>query len=346
MGRRSGAAAVEIGQLTAWDTSCPDWEERLLSGRTLVPELPLYRAEADRALRIFKRLRLPDVVGTPTMAEGCAPWFFSIVEALFGAYDPVANVRRIQDFFWLIPKGNFKSSGGGAIMVVALIVNRRPAAEFLLVAPTKEIADYAFSQASRTIKLDPELDKIFHTQRHIRRITHRKSDATLQIKAADTDTITGSKAVGTMIDETHVFAEKSNAAAVFVELRGALAKRPDGFLFQATTQSKKPPAGVFAAELVMARKVRDGEVALPLLPILYELPTRLSKDGGWKDRKYWPLVNPNLGRSVNEEFLDRELRKAEEAGSSAAMALLASQHFNVEIGTAQAIDNWVGAEHW
>ena len=31
----------------------------------------------------------------------------------------------------------------------------------------------------------------------------------LQIKAADTDVITGSKATGTMIDETHVFAKRS-----------------------------------------------------------------------------------------------------------------------------------------
>jgi phage terminase large subunit-like protein len=231
-------------------------------------------------------------------------------------------------------------------MVVALIVNRRPGAEFLLIAPTKEVADIAFTQASRTIKLDPELDKLFHTQRHIRRITHRKTDATLQIKAADTDVITGSKAAGTMIDETHVFAEKANAPAVFLELRGSLGKRPDGFLFQATTQSKKAPAGVFAAELAKARKVRDGQLKLPLLPILYELPLRLSKDGGWKDRKYWPCVNPNLGRSISPDFLERELVTAEESNNPGQLALFASQHFNVEIGLALSSDNWVGAQYW
>lgn len=328
-----------------WITACPDWEQRLLSGSSLVPTLPLFRSEAERALRIFKRLQLPDVIDNPTMADACGDWFFPIVEAIFGSYDPETNRRMIQEFFLVIPKGNSKSSNGGAVMVTGLIVNRRPEAEFLLIAPTKEIADIAFKQASGTIKLDPELAKLFHLQRHIRLITHRRTRATLQIKAADTDVITGSKALVTMIDETHVFAKKPRAADVFVELRGALAKRPDGFLFQATTQSKEEPSGVFKSELSIARDVRDGKVTLPILPIIYELPLRLSKDGGWKDRKLWPLVNPNMGRSVNETFLVDELTKAERKGS-AALALLASQHFNVEIGLALQSDNWVAAEHW
>ncbi len=328
-----------------WSAACSDWERRLLAGESLVPELPLYEAEAARALRMFKRLKIPDVFGTPTLAEACGEWFFPIVAALFGSYDPELNRRMIQEYFLLIPKKNAKSSNGGAVMVVALLMNRRPSAEFLLIAPTKEIADIAFKQASGTIKLDPTLDKLFHIQRHIRLITHRNNGATLQIKAADTDVITGSKATGTMIDETHVFAKKSNAADVFVEIRGALTARPDGFLFQTTTQSKAPPSGVFAAELGMARKVRDGLIELPMLPVLYELPNRLAKDGGWKDRKYWQLLNPNMGRSVNEDFLARELLKAEEQGA-AAMALLASQHFNVEIGLGLQTDAWAGAEHW
>ena len=65
-----------VERVEDWDTSCPDWEERILDGRSLVPELPLYEAEAAKALRVFKRLRLPDVIGTPTLGEVCGPWFF------------------------------------------------------------------------------------------------------------------------------------------------------------------------------------------------------------------------------------------------------------------------------
>jgi phage terminase large subunit-like protein len=329
----------------SWDTSCRDWEARILDGRSLVPDLPLYEAEAAKALRVFKRLRLPDVIGTPKLGEVCGPWVYPIVAALFGSYDPATNIRHVSEVFQLIPKGNSKSSNGGAVMLTAMIVNRRPEAEFMFIAPTMEIAAIAYKQAKGTIRLDPELTKIFHVQDHIRKITHRQTGATLAIKAADTDTITGSKCTGTMIDETHQFARKSNAAEVFIELRGALTKRTDGFLFQTTTQSKQSPSGVFASELAMARAVRDGKMAMPLLPVLYELPDRLAKDGGWKDRRYWPMVNPNLGRSTNEDFLAREVMRAE-ADGPAAVALIASQHFNVQIGMSLRADGWAGANYW
>src|SRR5215467_725666 len=115
-----------------WNTSCLDWEERILEGRSLVPDLPLYPGPAELALRCFKRLRLPDVIGTPTLEEAAGPWIYPIIEALFGSYDPAANRRHISELFLLIPKGNSKSSTGGAIMLTALICNRRPSAEFLI----------------------------------------------------------------------------------------------------------------------------------------------------------------------------------------------------------------------
>ena len=329
----------------SWDTAVPDWEDRILAGRSLVPDLPLFKTEAAKALRVFRRLRVPDMIGTPTLGEVCGPWFLPIVEALFGSLDPATNQRHVSEAFLLIPKGNGKSSLGGAVMVTALIVNRRPEAEFLFIAPTIEVAGIAYRQAKGTIRLDPEVSKMFQVQDNLKRITHRESGATLQIKAADTDVITGSKALGTMIDETHVFSKKSNAADIFVELRGALTKRPDGFLFQTTTQSKQSPSGVFASELAMARAVRDGHARMPLLPVLYELPDRLARDNGWKQRKYWPLVNPNLGRSTNEDFLAREVMRAEADGPG-AVALIASQHFNVQIGLSLRENGWPGAEYW
>jgi len=328
-----------------WDTACPDWADRIVKGASLVPNLPLFEEEAARALRVFKRLRVPDLVGTPNYGEVCGEWVFDFVRALFGSFDPVMRRRMIREFFLLIPKKNGKSSIAAAIMVTAAIVNRRPAAELLLIAPTKKIADIAFTQAAGIIKLDPELLKVFHLQQHQRTITHRMTDAVIAIKAADADVITGSKATFILIDETHVFSLKSNAADLFVEIRGSLAARPDGFLLQITTQSKAPPAGVFKAELNIARDVRDGLIKLPLLPVMYELPIAVAENGGWKDPKTWPWVNPNLNRSVDEAFLRDELLKAEREGAD-QLALIASQHFNVEVGLALRNDRWRGADYW
>jgi hypothetical protein len=101
-------AEADPSPVESWDTSCPDWEERLLTGRSLVPDLPLFEAEAAKALRVFKRLRLPDVIGTPALGDVCGEWFYPIVAALFGSYDPQTNIRHISEVFQLIPKGNSK----------------------------------------------------------------------------------------------------------------------------------------------------------------------------------------------------------------------------------------------
>ena len=325
-----------------WDTSLPDWEQRVQDLQSLIPELPLFDASADRALKIFKRLRVPDLIGMPTYGEVCDDWVFDLVRAIFGSYDPDTKRRLIREFFLLIPKKNGKSSIAAAIIVVACLVNERPEAELLLIAPTMTIAKIAFKQAWGIIRADEALDKLFHVREHLRTITHRITKAEIAIKAADSDVITGGKATYTLIDETHEFARKSRAESVFVELRGALASRPDGFLMQITTQSKSSPAGVFKKELDRARAVRDGRLKLPILPVLYELPKAMVKQ--WQDPKTWAMVNPNLGRSVDPDFLADQMVQAREDGA-ASMALLASQHFNVEIGVGLGGD-WQAATHW
>jgi len=331
--------------MDTWDTSCPDWEKRLLAGQSLVPKLPLFDDEAAKALRCFKRLRIPDVIGTPTIGEAAAPWLYPIVETIFGCYDAETNRRAIQEIFLLIPKKNWKTGSAACIMLTALILNRRPEAELTFIAPTKDVADRAYSHVDGSIRLDPQLTTLFQRQNHVRTITNRLTGAKLQVKAADTDTVTGIRSAYIMIDETHVFATKASAHAIFVEIRGALAARPDGFLIQITTQSKTPPVGVFRTELHNARDVRDGKLKLPMLPVLYEYPQRIANSGKWKDPKFWPLVNPNINLSVDEGFLARELMKAEREGAQ-AMGLFASQHFNIEIGINLRTDRWPGAEYW
>ncbi len=328
-----------------WSTAVPDWKERIRAGTSLVPVLPLHDAVAEKALRIFKRLRVPDIIGNPTYGEVCDEWIFSFVRVIFGSYDPETKRRALREFFLLVPKKNGKSSIAAAIIVTAAILNERPEAELLLIAPTKAIADISFKQAAGIIRLDDELAKLFHLQDHLKKITNLVTLAVILVKAAAADVITGSKATYILIDETHVFAQMAKAGDIFVEIRGSLASRPDGFLLQITTQSKAPPAGVFKAELQKARDVRDGKFSFPMLAVLYELPVEDAVDGGWMRPETWGLVNPNLNRSVSADYLKGEIETAEREGPE-KLALIASQHFNVEVGLGLHADRWAGALYW
>lgn len=325
----------------SWDTSCPDWQDRVRGLRSLLPALPLIETEAARAVAIFNMLRLPDVPGQPSMADAAGDWQRDIVRALFGSYDPVAGVRHVREIFQLVPKKNSKTTAGAAIMLTAVLMSRRPRAEFLLVAPTQEVANLAFAQAVGMIEADPVLVAKFHIQEHIKKITYRPSGAFLKVKSFDPKVVTGSKPAGVLLDELHVIAEAADADRVIGQLRGGLISQPEGFLVTITTQSERPPAGVFRAELQKARAVRDGSLKAPILPLIYEFP----KGVDWRDPANWPMVTPNNGRSITVERLVSEYHAAEAAGEE-ELRRWASQHLNVEIGLALMSDRWAGADFW
>jgi phage terminase large subunit-like protein len=331
-----------------WSTAVPDWGDRIREGRSLLPMLPLHDVYADKALAIFKSLVVPDMEGLPTHGQVCEPWVFDFVRAVFGSFDPDVKRRYLREFFLMIPKKNGKTSIAAAIIVTAAILNTMPQAGLLLIAPTTIIAGTAYDQAVGIVTKTPNVRELFHPVPHEKKIKNLNPDipSTISVKAADADVVTGSKAQYVLIDETHEFGKRPAAKGVFLEVRGGLSKPTNkGFLLQITTQSKTAPAGVFKAELKRAREVRDGKLRYPMLAVLYELPADMVADDGWKDPATWGLVNPNLDRSVSAEFLADELAKAEEDGME-SLALLASQHFNVEIGTAQWGDGWPGARMW
>lgn len=329
-----------------WTTSCPDWESRIVSGQTLTPVGPLFPEEAAYAMDVFNSLRMVDADGSPLMGEACLPWVTEMVAALFGSYNPDTKRRLIRNVFFMVSKKNGKSIVAGGIMFTALIINERPSAEFLILAPTKEAADNAYKPIRDFILADEELQARFHEQQHIRTVTDRLSGSTLKVVAADSDTVTGKKATGVFIDELWAFGKKAKSAQMLLEATGGLASRPEGFVFYATTQSDEPPAGVFKSKLDYARKVRDGKVKDPtFLPIIYEFPQDMLDAGLHKDLANAYVTNPNWNISVDEEVIRQKYQEAIETGEAEVRDFLA-KHMNVEIGLALRSDRWAGADHW
>lgn len=323
----------------AWETACPDWPARLRAGQSLVPHLPALNTDGARAVAIFDRLRLPDVPGQPAMAEAAGDWQRDIVRALFGSWDGAE--RHIREIFALVPKKNSKTTAGAAIMVTALLMNQRPRAEFIIVAPTQDVSDLAYRQAVGMIEADPVLAAKFHIREHLKTIIYRPTGAFLKVKSFDPKIVTGAKPAGVLLDELHVIAEAKDADRVIGQLRGGLISQPEGFLLTITTQSERTPAGVFKSELTKARKVRDGELTAPLLPVLYEFPPGVE----WRDPANWHMVTPNNGRSITVERLVPDFEAAQAAGD-AEFRRWASQHLNVEVGLSLKDDGWAGVEYW
>lgn len=336
--------------MTAWSFACPDWPERLRDGRPLVPDLPLDHKAAARAVAIFDKLRLPDVPGKPALKDAAGDWARDIVRAAFGSLDPDTGARRVAEIFAMVPKKNSKTTYcGGAIALVAILTNHRPRAELLFIGPTQEVADLAFQQAAGMIEADPDgyLPKRFHVVEHQKTIIDRVTKAKLKVKTFDLKVLTGSKPVVVIIDELHIMSQLSYASRGLTQIRGGLIPNPESLLIIITTQSDDVPAGVFKTELTYARGVRDGIITdnVRMLPILYEFPEAMQHAGAWRDPANWPMVLPNLGRSISIDRLLPEYLTAKDKGAEEERRW-ASQHLNVQIGMGLHSDRWRGADLW
>lgn len=312
-------------------------------------DVPLNERKAAKALAFFNRLRLPDVPGQPYLRDACGDWFKDILCAFVASEDPETRQRLVWEALCLVPKKNSKTTYGAAgLGLTCLYMCDTPNGSMLLIGPTHTISERGFSQAEGMIRADPKLQKIFKVQNHLKTITRVKTNTTLSVKTFDTSIVTGEIPLLTIVDELHELGKKAVAPSVMQQIRGGGITQQGGQVFFITTQSDKPPTGIWKTELKKARDIRDG-VGGPnpiMLPILYEYPEALQKNQRfWRDPKNWPLVLPNIGRSIDRQKLENDYDN-NGSDSKEAEQIWVSQHLNIQIGLGMHNDRWRGADYW
>lgn len=333
-----------------WDLSCPDWESRIRDGRSLVPELPLNETEAAMGLAFFDQLPLPDGLDEISLGKAAGPWFRDMVRAVFGSWDPETRKRSIRDFFVMAPKGSSKTTYSAGLLLTAMLMNRRKNVDALFIGPTQAISDRAYDQAAAMVRKSPALRRRFKCIDHQKTIRDLDMNAELKVKTFALDVLTGAIVFFVLLDELHVLGGNSNTTKVLRQIRGGLDKTQEGALLITTTQSDEIPVGAFRDELIIARKIRNGayrgKSIRPMLPVLYEFPEAIAKDRArWGDPANWPMVMPNLGRSVHLSDLIPDWNTEREKGDQPTR-IWASQHLNIEMGVGLCDDGWRGASYW
>lgn len=328
--------------------ACPDWWDRLRRDETPMADVPVNEIKARKALSLFNRLRLPDVAGNPRLNEACGDWFRDILVAFLASEDPITKERLVWELLCMVPKKSSKTTYTAGLALVALYISDTPNGQMLLIGPSQNISNRLFDQAQGMIRLDEGLKKVFKVTDHTKTITRYKTGTELQVKTFDTSIVTGEIPMLTIIDELHELGKKNGALQVMQQIRGGGITQTGGQLMMITTQSDKEPAGIWKSELLKARAIRDGAAGdRPImLPVLYEFPEALQKkDSFWRDRANWPLVLPNLGRSISRQRLEDDYVNNGSVSPEAEQIWM-SQHLNIEIGLGLHSERWIGADHW
>lgn len=329
--------------------ACPDWWDKIQAGETPMADVPVNEDKAADALWFFNRLRLPDgaAAGTP-LAEACGNWFRDILVAFMASEDPKTKERLVWECLTMVPKKNSKTTYAAALALTALYCTPVRNGQMLVIGPSQNISNRCFDQAQKMIRMDPLLDEAFRIQDHVKTITRSETGTKVTVKTFDTSIVTGEIPMLTIIDELHELGKKNGAAGVMQQIRGGGITMTGGQLMMITTQSDKRPAGIWETELQKARAIRDGKAGDNpiLLPVLYEFPEQLQKNEKyWRDRRNWPLVLPNLGRSISQQRLEDDYDNNGSANVEAEQIWM-SQHLNIQIGLGLRGDRWIGADHW
>jgi hypothetical protein len=205
-------------------------------------------------------------------------------------------------------------------MLTALIRNWRESAEFLILAPTIEIANNSFFPARDMVRKTRSCRTCCTCRTTTGRSRTGRTGATLKVVAADNETVGGKKATGVLVDELWLFGKQPNAENMLREATGGLASRPEGFTIYLTTQSDEPPAGVFRQKLIRARRAGRADRGQALPAGALRISRRRCSRRKAPAREALASRTRTSGRRSIPEFLDRELQKAEHAGERACAA--------------------------
>src|SRR3546814_16811405 len=85
------------------------------------------------------------------------------------------------------------------------------------------------------------------------------SDVCSSDLAADSNTVSGKKTAGLIVDELWLFGKMANAEDMLREAAGGLASRPEGFVVDLTTQSNETPQGAIGSAPGRSREWTEGE---------------------------------------------------------------------------------------
>lgn len=227
------------------------------------------------------------------------PWQKFIVFNLF-AWRKADGTRRFRYAYVEVARKNGKTALAAGIALYMLYAEREPRAEVYSVATVKDQAKLCFNDSVAIVK-QTSLSQRMRVFRDS--ILYEQLGAYFKPLSSDDGIHDGYSPYCVIVDEYH--AHKDNG--MLDVMRSGMAARTQPLVFIITTAgfNKNYPCYAYRQN---AKNVINGIVEDDsLFAIIFEMDA----EDDWTDPKNWPKANPNLGISVDYEYLAGEVKDAQ-----------------------------------
>lgn len=247
--------------------------------------LPDPHGKGEAAVKFIKALKHPKS-NLPGNAFQLDYWQERIVRKVYG--DTLEDgTRRIQELFFLVGRGNRKTSLMAACLMLHLVGPERvPMSSICSIANARDQAALTFREMAGICRATPRILEAVHIQDTEKRITYRKHRIVYEALSSDAKNAHGRTDVACFWDEGHL--EKKNDLLEAVET--GLNKSPNTLLLSASTAGSGQ-LGPFYTRYENAKKIIDGRADdETVLPIIFEAP----RDADFRDEDWLFATNPGM----------------------------------------------------
>ena len=232
------------------------------------------------------------------------PWQRTeIIEPIFGNLDE-DGLRRVRTAYIEIPRKNGKSVLAAALALYLLLGDDEYGAEVYSAAGDKDQASIVFNLAASMVRSSPQLLKRCKVLDSVKRIVVPSTDSFYRAIPAEAAGSHGFNAHGIIFDELHVQPNRD----LWDVLTTSTGAREQPLTIAITT------AGIDRKSICYEQHDYAEKVGSGVLedPTFFSYIKAAPKEANWKDPAVWREVNPGLGSTVKEEYLEAQSKKAQQ----------------------------------
>lgn len=234
------------------------------------------------------------------------PWQKFLVTNIFCLYRSDTKKRKYTQAHISVSRKNGKTTLAAVLGLFALIADGEPAASVIMAANSREQAHIDFDAASAFARqLDPRRRSLKVLRNEI---VFEKNNAKLKVISADATKLDGSNDSFIVVDELH----EAPDSKLYDVLRSGQGFRQQPMIMSITTAGFRIGGFCnlfedYCKEVLQGVKQDDS-----LFALLYTL----DEGDDWTDPSVYPKSNPNLGITVNRDWLLAQVNQAKNSPSS------------------------------